>query len=132
MRRAPHEGQNPQRLQGKCDQLLIGAPGAAQAQKAVRQDAAFEKGIELVFDKLRQARPGLRFDLGQEGLELFLDQLIQGRFFRAPSLVVQGNGVASRRRLNRWAHAVCLVPPDTVLIYSIMDRAPLDSNAVAT
>ena len=31
----------------------MGALGAAQAQKPVREDAAFEKGIELVFDKLR-------------------------------------------------------------------------------
>ena len=33
----------------------MGALGAAQAQKPIRHDAAFEKGIELVFDKLRQA-----------------------------------------------------------------------------
>ena len=31
----------------------MGALGAAQAHKAVGQNAAFEKGIELVFDKLR-------------------------------------------------------------------------------
>ena len=70
----------------------------------MRPYAAFEIGLELVFDKLRQARTGFRFDLGEEGLELFLDHLIQGCFFRAPPFVVKGNGVASRRRLNRWAH----------------------------
>ena len=32
-------GAKPVSLTGKRDQLLIGAPGAAQAQKAVRQDA---------------------------------------------------------------------------------------------
>ncbi|MGH8609996.1 MAG: hypothetical protein ACREX9_22080 [Gammaproteobacteria bacterium] len=37
-------------------------------------DAAFEKGIELLFDKLWLARPGLKLDLGQEGLEVFLYQ----------------------------------------------------------
>jgi hypothetical protein len=31
----------------------VGALGAAQAQKALGQDAAFEKGIEVFFDKLR-------------------------------------------------------------------------------
>jgi hypothetical protein len=31
----------------------MGALGAAQAQKAVGQDTAFEKGIEVFFDKLR-------------------------------------------------------------------------------
>ena len=40
-------------LTGKRYQLLMGAVTAAQAQKAVGQDAAFEKGIKLVFDKLR-------------------------------------------------------------------------------
>ena len=57
LRHAPGaaRGAKPASLAGKRDQLLIGTPGAAQAQKAVRQDAAFEKGIELVFDKLRQA-----------------------------------------------------------------------------
>jgi hypothetical protein len=34
-------------LAGKRDQLLMGALGAAQAEKPVREDAAFEKGIEL-------------------------------------------------------------------------------------
>jgi hypothetical protein len=30
----------------------MGAVSAAQAQKTVGEDAAFEKGIELVFDKV--------------------------------------------------------------------------------
>ncbi len=33
----------------------MAAVGAEQAQEAVRQDAAFEERIELVFDELRQA-----------------------------------------------------------------------------
>ncbi len=53
----------------------------------MRENAAFEKGIELVFDKRRQARSCLGFDLRQKSLELFLDQLIQDRFFGAPPLV---------------------------------------------
>jgi hypothetical protein len=40
-------------LAGKRDQLLMGALGAAQTQKPVREDAALEKGVELGFDKLR-------------------------------------------------------------------------------
>jgi hypothetical protein len=50
----------------------MGTVGATQAQEAVGQYAALEKGIELLFDKLWQACPGLGFDLGQEGLEVFL------------------------------------------------------------
>ena len=70
---------------------------AAHAQKTVRQDAAFEIGLELVFDKLRQARAGLGFDLGEEGRDLFLHHLIERRLFRAPPFVAKGNTVASRR-----------------------------------
>ncbi len=38
----------------------------------------FEKAIELLFDKLWQARPGLKLDLGKESLEVFLYQLVEG------------------------------------------------------
>ena len=69
----------------------------AHAQKTVRPYAAFEIGLELVFDKLRQARTGFRFDLGEEGLELFLHHLLERRFLRAPLLVGKGSTVASRR-----------------------------------
>ena len=48
----PAGGAKPAPLAGKGHQLLMGALGAAQAQKAVGEDAAFEKGIELVFDKV--------------------------------------------------------------------------------
>lgn len=77
----------------------------AHAQKTVRQYAAFEKGLELFFDKFRQARAGLGFDLGEEGLELFLHRLIERRFLRPPPLVVNSDRVASRRRLQRSANA---------------------------
>ena len=62
----------------------------------MREDAAFEKVIELVFDKLGQARTGFRFNLSQEGLEMFLHQPVQCRLLRAPSLVVER--VARRRK----------------------------------
>ena len=39
-------GAKPAALAGKRHQLLMGALGAAQAQKSVRQNAAFEKGLE--------------------------------------------------------------------------------------
>jgi len=45
MRRAPQEGQKAAPLARKRDQLLMGALAAAQAEKPVREDAAFEKGI---------------------------------------------------------------------------------------
>ncbi len=52
---------------------------------------------ELGFNKLRHARASLRPDLGQEDLEVFLDQLMQGRLFRAPLSVVN-------RYCNRCMH----------------------------
>ena len=51
----------------------MGALGAAQAEKPVGENAAFEKGIELDFDKLRQAASNLGFDLRQEAFEVLLN-----------------------------------------------------------
>ena len=47
------------------------------------KDAAFDKSIELVFDKLGQARRAPGFDMGEECFEMFAHQAIQGRFLRA-------------------------------------------------
>jgi hypothetical protein len=49
---------------------------AAQAQEAVREDAAFEEGIELVYDEMRQVGPGGGFDLGTEGRGVLLYQAV--------------------------------------------------------
>jgi len=52
-------------------------------------------------------RPGLRFDLGQEVLDVFLTQLIQGGFFRAPARVLEF--CTSRNGPNRLAHDLFLM-----------------------
>ena len=75
-------------LAGKHHQLLVRAVSTTHAQKSVRQDAAFEKSLELVCDKLQQARVGPDFDLGEEGLEMFPHQAVQGRLLRPPPLVM--------------------------------------------
>ena len=80
----------------------MGTAFATQAQKTMGQNAAFEKGIEVIFDEFGQARSGLSFDLGDEGLEVFLYPRVEGCLFRAPPLVV--NLVFSRGSLNRLAH----------------------------
>ncbi|MGH8628727.1 MAG: hypothetical protein ACREYC_26850, partial [Gammaproteobacteria bacterium] len=46
--------------------------------RPVGQYAPVEKGIELLFGKIGQACPRLRLDLGQEGLEVFLYDLVEG------------------------------------------------------
>ena len=48
------------------------AATTTQTHKSVGRNAEFEKRLELVFDKLRQARSGSRFDLSEEALKLFL------------------------------------------------------------
>ncbi len=45
--------------------------------------------------------------MGKEGFGVFLNQLIQSRLFRAPSLVV--NGIASRYALSRLTHDLFLL-----------------------
>jgi len=54
----PTRRAKPAPLAGKRHQLLMRTARTAHAQKTVRQYAAFEIGLELVFDKLRQARTG--------------------------------------------------------------------------
>ena len=66
------------------------------------QYAAFEKRIELFFDKIGQARPGLKLDLGEEGLEVFFNQLVESGVFGAPPFVV--DALSGRRWLNRFVH----------------------------
>ena len=46
--------------------------GAAQAQETVGQDAAFEEGVELILDKLRQVGASSDFGLGEEGCGVLL------------------------------------------------------------
>jgi hypothetical protein len=66
------------------------------------EDAAFQKGIELLFDELGPTCPGLQLDLVQEGIEVFLNQLIEGGVFGTPAFVVYAP--CGWRGLNRFAH----------------------------
>ena len=79
----------------------MGALFATQAQKTVGQNPTIEKSIELVFDKIGQTRSGLRLDLGEECLEVFLYQLIERRLFGTPPFVmyVFVSGCGLNRRL---------------------------------
>ena len=51
---------------------------AAKTQEAAREDAAFEKGVELVLDELRQIGAGGGCGLGDEGRGVLLHQAVQG------------------------------------------------------
>jgi len=64
----------------------MGAVGTPQAQKTVCEDTTLKKGIEFLSDEIGQARPALKLDLGQKGLEVVLYQLVEGGVFGTPPL----------------------------------------------
>ena len=66
----------------------MAAVAAAQAQEAVRQDAALEECIELVFDEGRQARTCGGLHVGEECLGVLLDQPVQRGLLGPMALVV--------------------------------------------
>ena len=71
----------------------MAAVAAAQAQEAVCQDAAFEEGVELVFDELRQVGSGGHLCLGDEGSRVLLHQSVQRGLFRAVTLMVDRGAI---------------------------------------
>jgi len=74
----------------------VAAVGAAQAQEAVRQDAAFEVRVELVFDELRQASASGRLGLSEKALGVLLHQSVQGGLLGSVALVVDRGAIAVR------------------------------------
>jgi len=62
-------------LAAERDQLVMPAVTATQAQEAVRQDAAFEEGVELVLHKLRQVGAGCSLSLIEEDGGVLLHQV---------------------------------------------------------
>ena len=90
LRHAPHSarGAKPSALAAEGDEFVVAAVAAAQAQEAVRQDAALEEGVEFVLDELRQAGAGGLLGLGEEGLGVLMHQAVQRRLLRAVALVV--------------------------------------------
>ena len=80
-------------LAAEGDELVVAALAAAQPQEAVGQDAAFEEGVELVFDELRQVRARSIFGLGEEGCGVLLHQSVQRGLFRAVAIVVDRGAI---------------------------------------
>ncbi|MEO6623375.1 MAG: hypothetical protein ABIN37_00865 [Burkholderiaceae bacterium] len=100
MRRAPHEGQNPRRLQLKATSLscpfVVPAVGAMQAQEAMRQNSAFEVRVELVTDELRQASASGRLSLSEEALGVLLHPAVQRSLLTSVAPVVDRGAIAPR------------------------------------
>jgi hypothetical protein len=106
MRRAPHDGLQAAALAAEGDQFVVGAVAAAQAQEAVGKDAAFEEGVELIFDELRQVGACSVFGLRDEGRGVLLNQAVQRGLLGAVPLVVDRGAI--RRPLgllHRGLHA---------------------------
>jgi len=74
LRHAPRSTRwaEPSALATERQQLVVPAVGTAQAQEAVRQDAARQEGVELVTDELRQASASGLLSLSEEGLGVLL------------------------------------------------------------
>jgi len=74
----------------------VAAIGAVQAQEAVRQDAALQERVELVFDELRQAGTKGLFGLGKEALGMLLHQAVQRGLLGSVALVVDRGAMVMR------------------------------------
>ena len=108
LRHAPRAagGAEPSALAAESHQLVVTAVTAAQAQEAVRQDAALDalerKGVELVLDEGRQAGARGGLHVGEEGLGVLLDQPVQRGLLGPVALVVDRGTISSRgTRCNR-------------------------------
>jgi len=78
----------PPALAAEGDQLVVAAVAAAQPQEAMRQDAVFEKGVELARDEFRQVGDGRGLSLLEEGGGVLLHQAVQRGLLRAVAFVV--------------------------------------------
>jgi hypothetical protein len=99
MRRALQEGHTPRPLQEKATNRSADARVAADAGEAVGEDAAAEVGAEVLLDPLRDAGAiGVgRGGVGEEGLEVVLDERVEGRGGGITAAVDGGEAVRPRR-----------------------------------
>ena len=74
----------------------MAAVAAAQAQEAVRQDAAFQEGIELVLDEAGQFTASAGLSVRNETGRVLLHQAVQRGLLGAVALVVNRSAIAMR------------------------------------
>ena len=73
------------------------------------EDAAFQEGLELVFEERRQVGTGSVFGLGEEGRSVLLNQAVQHGLLGAVALVVDRGAI--RRPLGLPADGLHAKPP---------------------
>jgi hypothetical protein len=71
----------------------VAALAAAQAHKAVGQDAALEEGFELVLDEARQLRSGAGLGVRNEAGRVLLHQAVQRGLRGATALVAERGAI---------------------------------------
>ena len=80
-------------------------------KKPCARTAAFEEGVELVFDELRQVGAGSVFGLGEESRGVLLHKAVQRGLLRAVALAVDRSAIRRplglpadglHTRLPRW------------------------------
>jgi hypothetical protein len=76
----------PSPLAAERDQLVVAAVTAALPEEAVGQDAAFQEGVELVLDELRQVGACSVLGLRDEGRGVLLHQAVKRGLLRAVAL----------------------------------------------
>ena len=95
LRHAPRAARRaePAALAAEGQQLVVPALAAAQPQEAVRQDAAFEEGVELVLDEPGQFGTRAGFGVGDEA-------------GRVPRAAAPGSAPFGGEQLARWRAAL--------------------------
>jgi len=102
MRRAPQEGQNPRRLHEKATSFSWPQSSQRKRTKPWARMPHSRKASNSSLINSGKLAPVLSLDLCQEALQVFLDHLIQRRFFGTPAFVV--DFVCSRRGRKHLAH----------------------------
>jgi hypothetical protein len=92
---AAHRTTKPAVLAAGGDELVAAAVAAVQPQEAMCQDAALEKGIELVFDELGQLTAPADLCLRDQAGSVLLYQALQRGLLGTVELVVDPD--AARR-----------------------------------
>jgi hypothetical protein len=77
-------------------QPIVAALAAAQPQEAAGEEAALEKGIELVLDEPRQFGAGAGLGVRDEAGCVLLHQALQRGLLRSVALVVDGAQSSAR------------------------------------
>ncbi|MDP2006843.1 MAG: hypothetical protein Q8K45_14295 [Rubrivivax sp.] len=77
----------------------MAAVAAAQAQEAAGKDAAFEEGVKLAFEEVRQVCPGGHPLIGDEGSGVLLHWAVQRGLLRAVTLAVDRGAIWRPLRL---------------------------------